>query len=75
MVADSPPRKLVEHGGTRLQVREYGRVQEELIGGSPEALAEALRPYGLRSSVEAIDVRPASLEDVMLSLHSQEIKQ
>ena len=74
VIADAPPRQLVEHGRAHLRVREQGRTHEVLIGGTPEDLAEALRPYGLRPSVEAVSVSPASLEEVILSLW-QEVAQ
>jgi hypothetical protein len=41
---------------------------KETIGGHPEDLAAALRPYGLQPGVTAIGVETDSLEAVVLSL-------
>ncbi|HUG17034.1 MAG TPA: ABC transporter ATP-binding protein [Thermomicrobiales bacterium] len=68
VIADEPPATLLERGRTRLSVREGNRTDELEIDGQPQALAAALRSYGLRESVEAVSVRPDSLEDVLLAL-------
>ena len=72
IIATDTPRNILEKGRTRLTVEQDGRVEEETIGGHPEDLATALRPYGLRSSVTAIDVRTDTLEAVVLSLIEKE---
>ncbi|HEY8489406.1 MAG TPA: ABC transporter ATP-binding protein [Dehalococcoidia bacterium] len=72
VIADAPPGSLLERGRAHLTVREDGRVEEADIGGRPEDLAEALRRYGLRPGVEAVRLRPDTLEDVVLSLIEQE---
>lgn len=71
VVADEPPGTLLERGRTHLSVRENGQAEEAVIAGQPEALASALRTYGLRQSVEAVSVRHDSLEDVMLAMIEQ----
>jgi ABC-2 type transport system ATP-binding protein len=68
IIATDTPRSILEEGRTRLRVEQDGREQEETIGGHPEDLAAALRPYGLRPGVTAIDVETDSLEAVVLSL-------
>jgi ABC-2 type transport system ATP-binding protein len=68
IIATDTPRSILEEGRTRLTVEQDGREQEETIGGHPEDLAAALRPYGLQPSVTAIDVETDSLEAVVLSL-------
>ena len=72
IIATDTPRSILEEGRTRLTVEEGGNEKEELIGGHPEDLAAALRPYGLRSGVTAIDVRTDTLEAVVLSLIEKE---
>jgi ABC-2 type transport system ATP-binding protein len=72
IIATDTPRGILEEGRTRLTVEEGGNEKEELIGGHPEDLAAALRPYGLRSGVTAIDVRTDTLEAVVLSLIEKE---
>ncbi|HET6688304.1 MAG TPA: ABC transporter ATP-binding protein [Rubrobacter sp.] len=72
IIATDTPRSILERGRTRLTVEQDGRVEEETIGGHPEDLAAALRPYGLRPGVSAIDVETDSLEAVVLSLIEKE---
>jgi ABC-2 type transport system ATP-binding protein len=68
IIATDTPRSILEEGRTRLTVEQDGREQEETIGGHPEDLAAALRPYGLQPGVTAIDVETDSPEAVVLSL-------
>jgi ABC-2 type transport system ATP-binding protein len=72
IIAEDTPRSILERGRTRLTVEQDGRVEEETIGGHPEDLATALRPYGLRPGVTAIDVETDSLEAVVRSLIEKE---
>jgi ABC-2 type transport system ATP-binding protein len=72
IIATDTPRSILERGRTRLTVEQDGRVEEETIGGHPEDLAAALRPYGLRPGVRAIDVETDSLEAVVRSLIEKE---
>jgi ABC-2 type transport system ATP-binding protein len=72
IIATDTPRSILEEGRTRLTVEQDGREQEETIGGHPEDLAAALRPYGLQPGVTAIDVETDSLEAVVLSLIEKE---
>jgi ABC-2 type transport system ATP-binding protein len=72
IIATDTPRSILEEGRTRLAVEEGGAEIEETIGGHPEDLAAALRPYGLRQDVAAIDVRTDTLEEVVLSLIEKE---
>jgi ABC-2 type transport system ATP-binding protein len=71
IIATDTPRSILERGKTRLTVKQDGR-EEETIGGHPEDLAAALRPYGLRPDVKAVDVETDSLEAVVLSLIEQQ---
>lgn len=72
VIADDAPDTLLRRGRTRLSVRERGASTEMDIGGTPEDLAATLREYGLRADIEAVGVRPDSLEDVMLALIAKE---
>ncbi len=72
IIAADTPRSILEEGRTRLTVEQDGSEKEETIGGHPEDLAAALRPYGLRPGVTAIDVRTDTLEAVVLSLIEKE---
>jgi ABC-2 type transport system ATP-binding protein len=72
IIATDTPRSILEEGRTRLTVEEGDSQKEETIGGHPEDLAAALRPYGLRPGVTAIDVRTDTLEEVVLSLIEKE---
>jgi ABC-2 type transport system ATP-binding protein len=71
IIATDTPRSILERGKTKLTVKQDGR-EEETIGGHPEDLAAALRPYGLRPDVKAVDVETDSLEAVVLSLIEQQ---
>jgi ABC-2 type transport system ATP-binding protein len=72
IIATDTPRSILEEGRTRLTVVQDGTDTEETIGGHPEDLAAALRPYGLQPGVTAIDVETDSLEAVVLSLIEKE---
>jgi len=72
VIAADTPRSILEEGKTRLTVEQDGTEEEETIGGHPEDLAAALRPYGLRPGVTAIDVETDTLETVVLSLIEKE---
>jgi len=72
IIATDTPRSILEEGRTRLTVVQDGTDTEETIGGHPEDLAAALRPYGLEPGVTAIDVETDTLEAVVLSLIEKE---
>ena len=72
IIANDTPRGILERGRTHLVVERDGAEEEETIGGHPEDLAAALRPYGLRPGVTAIDVETDTLEAVVLSLIEKE---
>ena len=72
IIVTNTPQGVLEEGRTRLTVVQDGTDTEETIGGHPEDLAAALRPYGLQPGVTAIDVETDSLEAVMLSLIEKE---
>jgi ABC-2 type transport system ATP-binding protein len=72
IIATDTPRSILEEGRTRLTVKQDGTEEESTIGGHPEDLAAALRPYGLQPGVTAIDVETDSLEEVVLSLIEKE---
>jgi len=72
IIASDTPHSILENGRTRLTVEQDGTEEEQTIGGHPEDLAAALRPYGLQPGVTAIDVETDSLEAVVLSLIEKE---
>jgi len=72
IVAADTPRRILERGETRLVVGRNGKEEEKAIGGRPEDLAAALRPYGLAEDVATVDVEASSLESVVLSLIEKE---
>jgi ABC-type multidrug transport system ATPase subunit len=72
IIASDTPRSILENGRTRLTVEQDDTEEEQTIGGHPEDLAAALRPYGLQPGVTAIDVETDSLEAVVLSLIEKE---
>jgi ABC-2 type transport system ATP-binding protein len=72
IIVTDTPQGVLEEGRTRLTVVQDGTDTEKIIGGHPEDLAAALRPYGLQPGVTAIDVETDSLEAVVLSLIEKE---
>jgi ABC-2 type transport system ATP-binding protein len=72
IIAADTPRSILERGRTRLTVERDGADEEVTIGGHPEDLAAALRPYGLQSGVTAVEVETDTLEAVVLSLIERE---
>jgi ABC-2 type transport system ATP-binding protein len=72
VIASDPPRELLRRGGARLTIRSRQGEDKRLIGGRPEDLAEALRPYGLSPDVGAVGVEADSLESVVLSIIGEE---
>lgn len=72
VIAADTPRNMLEMGRTRLVVGRDGRREESVIGGRPEDLAGALRPYGLARAVSTVEVRADSLETVVLSIIGKE---
>jgi ABC-2 type transport system ATP-binding protein len=72
IIATDSPRGILERGMTHVVVKRDGAEEEKTIGGRPEDLAAALRRYGLRPEVTAIDVESDSLETVVLSLIEKE---
>ncbi len=72
VIVSDDPRRILQKGRARLEVRRNGESEERTIGGRPEDLAAALRPYGLESGVEAVSVEEDSLEKVVLSIIGEE---
>jgi ABC-2 type transport system ATP-binding protein len=68
ILANDTPSHILEAGKSRLVVHHSGRLEEHTIAATPEALAVSLRPYGLEPGVEALDVEPDSLEDIILAI-------
>ena len=73
VIATDRPGSIIEKGETRLVVERDGTEETETIGGHPEDLAAALRPYGLRQDITAVDVETDTLEAVVLSLIEKEM--
>jgi ABC-2 type transport system ATP-binding protein len=67
ITADAPAR-ILERGQTHLFVRRDGRIEERVVGGHPEDLADALHAYGLPQEIGAVEVRGDTLETVILGL-------
>ena len=72
VIASDSPRGILERGGTRLTIGRDGAEERSVIGGHPEDLAEALRPYGLSRDVRSVGVEADSLESVVLSIIGKE---
>ncbi len=73
VIASDTPRRILQRGKTRLLVVRDGEDEEKVIGGHPEDLAAALRPYGLSPEVTAVNVEADSLENVVLSIIGEEV--
>ena len=72
IIATDTPASIIEKGETHLVVERGESQEKETIGGHPEDLAAALRPYGLQEDVTAVDVQTDTLEAVVLSLIEKE---
>jgi ABC-2 type transport system ATP-binding protein len=72
VIATDTPGGIIERGETHLLVERDGAQEKETIGGRPEDLAAALRPYGLGRDVTAVEVETDTLETVVLSLIERE---
>ena len=68
LLADDPPARIMEAGRTRLTVQKGDQTGEKVIPSTPTALAEGLRPYGLDGEIDAVTVKPDTLEDVIVAL-------
>lgn len=68
IIADESPATILKAGRTRLELQRHGQAEEKTIISTPEALADELHPYGLALEVEAITIKPDSLEDVILAI-------
>jgi ABC-2 type transport system ATP-binding protein len=73
VIATDRPGSMIEKGETRLVVERDRTEETETIGGHPEDLAAALRRYGLRQDITAVDVETDTLEAVVLSLIEKEV--
>ena len=71
-IVAAPPEKILERGRTRVLVRKAGETRESVVGGRPEELAAALRPYGLGPDVGAIQIQGDTLEMVILGMIEKE---
>jgi ABC transporter family protein len=72
IIAADAPRRILERGEPRLVVGRGNETEEKTIGGHPEDLAAALRPYGLAPDVATVKVEADTLESVVLSLIEKE---
>jgi ABC-2 type transport system ATP-binding protein len=72
VIATDTPGSIIEKGETHLVMERDGGQEKVTIGGRPEDLAAALRPYGLGRDVTAVDVETDTLETVVLSLIEKE---
>jgi ABC-2 type transport system ATP-binding protein len=68
LLADDKPTEILKAGQTRLVVHRPEAVSEQTIDTTPEALAAGLQTFGLPEDVEAIQVQPDTLEDVIVAL-------
>jgi ABC-2 type transport system ATP-binding protein len=72
VIARDTPQGLLARGERRVTVRRGGASEQTTIGGGAEALAAALRPYGLPPAVDAVAIEADSLETVILGLIREE---
>lgn len=72
IVAMDTPERLLERGQSRLWLQQNGAVQQQWIPSTPAALAAALHAYGLAPEVDAVSVRPESLEEIVLDIIQQQ---
>jgi ABC-2 type transport system ATP-binding protein len=68
VITTDAPARILERGQTHLLVRRDGRIEERVVGGHPEDLADALHAFGLAREIGAVEVRGDTLETVILGL-------
>lgn len=67
LIVDTP-QAILEHGQTRLTIKQAEQTSDQQIASTPSALAEALHSYGLNSTIQALALHPDSLETIVLRM-------
>lgn len=68
IIANDIPKSILEKGNTELTIRKAATEIKKNIHGHPNALAMALRDFGLHDDIESIEINPDSLEAIILKL-------
>jgi len=72
VIACDTPAALLERGRTRVTVCRGDVMEERIVGSHPQAVATALRHYGLAADVTAVRVEADTLEKVIFGLIDRE---
>ena len=68
ILAVDSPQKILERGRTELKIRTDRDEKIFQIPSTAETLAEALKKFGLQQNVTAVELRPDSIEEVILAI-------
>lgn len=75
IIAMDTPEKILETGKTKLQISENGQIQTSKIDSTPENLAMELQKFGLNKDVDAINIQPDNIEEIILAIINKQEKQ
>ncbi len=68
LLANEPPATILKAGRSRLVVQYGDKTGQQEITSTPEALATSLRSFGLVEEVKGVEVKPDSLEDIIVNM-------
>ena len=71
IVVVDTPQKILALGRTKMSVERNGRKEIKTISSAPEDFAKELQSMGLNNSIDAIELYPDTIEDIMLRLVDQ----
>ncbi len=74
IVVVDTPQKILALGRTKMSVERNGRKEIKTISSAPEDFAKELQSMGLNNSIDAIELYPDTIEDIMLRLVDQNSK-
>lgn len=68
VLANEPPATILKVGRSKLFVQYGDRTGQQEIASTPEALATSLRSFGLVEEVKGVEVKPDTLEDIIVDM-------
>jgi ABC-2 type transport system ATP-binding protein len=74
LIVDTP-QKILERGKTTLTISENGESKESIINSTPDSLAKELQRFGLKQDITSINLRPDTIENIVLRIINEEEKQ
>lgn len=75
ILAVDAPQKILERGKTKLKITIKGEEKTSVIDSTAENLAEELKKYGLDQNVSSVELQPDHIEDIILSILQEKVKE